>query len=228
MAATAIVAFLALGAPIQAQSNGLTAFEASQGFKPLFDGRTLAGWTGWRRDGVPGNWNVEDGTLKVSQGNDGGDIRTLETYGDFDLRLEWKVSPGGNSGIIYRCSEDGEASWHTGPEYQVYDDYGAGHRAVTGNSAGALYDMYVPSEWVLRQAGRWNETRIVILGNHVQHWLNGVKVVDGVMWSDDWNARLSKSKFRERPGFARYPSGYIALQDHGADVWYRHLRIRNL
>jgi hypothetical protein len=192
----------------------------------LFDGTTTDEWRGYNRKEMPEGWVIEDGCLHRKGA--GGDIVTREQFDDFELNLEWKVAPGGNSGIMYRVSEGDLSPYISGPEYQVLDN--AGHRDGGGEltSAGALYGMYATNVEAVKPAGEWNRARIVVSGNHIEHWLNGVKVVDCEMWSDDWNARLAQSKFANWGKYARNRRGHIALQDHGDPVWYRDISIRIL
>ena len=199
---------------------------STSGWRSLFDGRTTAGWRGYKRVDMPSGWQVVDGALtRVSRA---GDIVTADEFGDFELALEWKISPGGNSGIMYRVTEDADATYETGPEMQVLDDarHPDGQSPLT--SAGALYGLYPAPRGVVRPAGEWNAARIVVRGNHVEHWLNGVKTVDAEIGSDDWNRRVADSKFSQWPGFAKASRGHIALQDHGDWVAYRNIRVREL
>ncbi len=206
----------------------LTRLEKALGFELIFDGKTLNGWTGFRMDHPPKNWVAKDGVLTCSPGPEGGDLRTTRMYGDFELALDYKISPQGNSGIMYRSTEDHEASWQTGPEFQILDDQGHGMAADGVNSSGAAYDFYGPKGKVLRPAGEWNEVRIVACGNHIEHWMNGVKIVEYEIGSPEWTAIYKKTKFAEFPDFARHPKGYIVLQDHGHEVSFRNIRIRKL
>ncbi|MCH8273421.1 MAG: DUF1080 domain-containing protein [Armatimonadetes bacterium] len=217
------------GAPDQAgpKPNTLTAEEKREGFRLLFDGKTLNGWRGWKREAPPKDWSVKDGTMALTLGDDSGDIMTSGTFADFELRLEWKISPRGNSGIFFRVSEEFLRPWETGPEMQILDDEGY----PDGNpktSAGSDYAMHAPSKTVLRPAGEWNQVRIIANGNHVEYWLNGKKVVEYTIGSEDWNARYRASKYKDMPNFAKRKSGYIVLQDHRDVVAFRSIRIRNL
>ncbi len=212
----------------QEAPNVLTEEERALGFELLFDGESLERWRGFKREDPPAGWKVEDGVVHFTPGVEGGDIITREQFDDFDLRLEWKISEGGNSGIFFRVTEEAERTYHTGPEMQVLDDA----RHVDGGNAktstGANYALHAPSESAVRPVGEWNEARIVADGNHVEHWLNGVKIVEYELGSEEWEALVAGSKFIEWPLYGRQPSGHIGLQDHGDHVWYRSIRIRRL
>ena len=196
------------------------------GYHPLFDGQSAAGWRGYGRDTMPDGWVVDDGALHRQSG--GGDIMTDQQYQDFDLVFEWKVAEGGNSGVMYRVKESDQPAYFTGPEYQILDNAKHQDGKNLATSAAALYGLYAPMKDTVRPAGEWNEGRIVVEGNHIQHWLNGKRVVDCVMWSDDWQHRYDDSKFAPWQEFARMPRGHIVLQDHGDPVWFRNIRIKEL
>ncbi len=194
-------------------------------WQTLFDGTSLDAWRGYSTEKRSAGWVVEDGVLFRKSG--GGDLVTKEAFGDFELTLEWRVAPGSNSGIIYRVRLGDGAPYMSGLEYQVLDEaHGDAANLIT--NAGALYGMYDTDKSVMRPAGEWNQTRIVVVGNHVEHWLNGKQVVSCELWSDDWNERLKKSKFAGWPQFGRTTKGHIALQDHSDPVWYREIKIREL
>ena len=201
---------------------------AAPGWRSLFDGRNADQWRAYHGDSLPAGWQVVDGALtRVAEA---GDIVTREQFQDFELALEWKVEPGGNSGIFYRVAEAPElkAVWQSGPEFQVLDDarHPDGRRPDT--SAGACYGLYPAPRGIVRPAGEWNETRIVVQGTHVEHWLNGSRVVAFELGSGDWAERVGRSKFATMPRYGREARGHIALQDHGDWVAYRHIRIRPL
>ncbi len=206
--------------------NTLTAAERAEGWQLLFDGQTTNGWRGFRRPDMPAGWRVVDGELqRVGRG---GDIITVEQFADFELKLEWKVEKGGNSGILFRVSEEWDRTWKTGPEMQVLDDerHRDGRRRET--SAGANYALYASPPGVVRPAETWNAARIIVQGSHVEHWLNGVKVVEYELWSPEWEGLVAASKWDTLPGYGRQRRGYIALQDHGDWVAYRNIKIRPL
>lgn len=221
------LAILALGATAEtamAQPNTLTAAEKKAGWKLLFDGKTTAGWRGFKVAAPDPGWHVKDGALgpdpKTSK-----DIITKESFGDFELSFEWKISPMGNSGVMYRVTEDGEQTYWSGPEYQVLDN---AHGEKPPEQAAALYALYPPVGATPKPVGEFNQARIVVRGTKVEHWLNGVKVVEYDIASPDFKARVAASKFKAWPQFAASKSGHIALQNHGNEVWYRNLKIRPL
>ena len=207
-------------------ANTLTDSERAAGWKVLFDGKTGAGWRGYRQQTLPAGWQVKDGALTRVAG--GGDIITDEQFKNFELALEWKISPGGNSGIFYRASEDSDAIYWNAPEMQVLDDarHPDGQSRMT--AAGAAYDLYPSPAGVVKPANEWNAVRLVVNGNHVEQWLNGVKVVEYEFGSPDFQAKVKDSKFAPHPNFARNSAGHIGLQDHGDVVAFRNIKIRVL
>jgi len=209
--------------PSMAQDNTLTEEEKKAGWKLLFDGKTTEGWKGYKKDKVSDGWKVVDGAL-VTKGKSG-DICTVEEFQDFELQIDWKISPGGNSGIMYRVAETRGAPYETGPEYQVLDDekHGDGKNPLT--SAGSIYAVYPPAKKVVKPVGEWNHTKIVLKGNHVEHWLNGEKVCEAEIASEDWNARVAKSKWAKVSSYAKETKGKIDLQDHGDAVEFKNIKI---
>jgi hypothetical protein len=206
--------------------NTLTPQEHAEGWRLLFDGRTTDGWRGFRRDAMPDGWQVVDGALtRVAAA---GDIVTTEQFESFELVLDWKVSPGGNSGIFFHVTENADYVWQTGPEYQILDD--AGHRdgLTPETAAGSNYALHAPVGVAARPAGEWNTARLVVRGDHVEHWLNDVKIVSYELGSDEWKALVAASKFRDMPGYGQARRGHLALQDHGDLVAFRNIRIRVL
>lgn len=198
----------------------------SGAWQVLFDGTSVAAWRGFQMPTLPSGWRVEGGAL--TRVGEGGDIITRDQFGDFELELEWNIAPNGNSGIMYRVTEADSATYRTGPEMQVLDD--AGH-ADGGNrltSAGSAYGFYAAPAGVVRPTGEWNAVRILVDGNHVEHWLNGTRIVEYELASPDWEAKLKAGKFSEWPGYGRATRGHIALQDHGDRVAFRNIRIREL
>lgn len=222
---------LATAAPLPlacqaATPNTLTPAECSAGWQLLFDGTTTTGWRGFRMTTMPAGWQARDGALtRVSEA---ADIITTDQYANFELALEWQISPKGNSGIMYRVTEADSSSYETGPEMQVLDDEGHRDGLSRLTAAGSVYGLYPAPEGLVRPAGQWNQVRIVVNGNDVEHWLNGTQVAHYVLGSPEWAALVAKSKFRQWPGYGKAPRGYIALQDHGDWVAYRSIKIRVL
>jgi len=228
LAATAVLALLPAIAPaLSAQSpNSLTPAERAAGWRLLFDGKTTAGWRGFKMDSLPSGWQVVNGALtRVAAA---GDIVTREQFHDFELSLEWNVAPGGNSGIFYRASEDDDAIHWIAPEMQVLDDarHPDGKSRLT--AAGSDFGLYPAPAGVVKPAGAWNQVRLLVKGHHVEHWLNGVKVVEYELLSPEWEAKVKASKFAPHPRYGRNATGYIGLQDHGDRVAYRNIKIRAL
>ena len=195
----------------------------------LFDGKSVSGLRGYKMDSFPwGSWAIEDGSLKTVPGEKGIDIISDETFKDFELQLEWKLQSGGNSGIFYFATEEGDFIWQSAPEMQVLDNtaHHDGKRNVT--SAGALYDLISPIQDVSKKVGEFNEARIIVKNNQVEHWLNGTKILNYEHGSDDVKGLIANSKFASMPLFAKENIGHIGLQHHGEEVWYRNIKIRKL
>lgn len=209
--------------------NTLTEAEQKAGWRLLFDGTSLDRWRGYQRDSVPGGWTVDGSALHFEgEGENSTTLVTTETFDHFELRIEWKISPEGNSGIMYRATEEAEDPYRTGPEFQVLDNAVLDSVAGSPYQAGALYGLYVPQKDVTRPVGEYNEARIVVRGTHVEHWLNGTKLLEADIGSDAWHERVSGTKFEDYEAFAESEEGHIALQDHGHPVWYRDIKLRPL
>jgi|GEM_PF-233207 len=200
---------------------------------PLFDGKTLAGWRGYKMEGLPKSWEVRDGSI-FCNGKDKTNLITEKKYTNFELTGEWKISKGGNSGILLRVAEVTPWASSSGLEIQVID-HADGWKEVNGSSiglgqaAGALYAVYPSKNAAIKKAGEWNTVRVRIVGSKIQLHQNGVELVDADMESKDWKKRVAASKFKDSEHFNQHATGHIALQNYqGAGVWYRNLRIREI
>ncbi len=214
-----------------ARSDTVRNTVSEDGWTVLFDGSNTDHWRGFRKDHLPDAWRIEEGALAfVPDGGERGDIITRDTFGNFELTLEWKISEGGNSGIFYNVVEADryDAVWRTGPEMQVLDDEKHPDGKDPKHRAGALYDLIAPRVAAAKPVGAWNAVRIVLKDGHLEHWLNGEKVVETELWTPEWDALVAGSKFKDMPDFGKARSGRLALQDHGNRVWYRNIRIRAL
>lgn len=232
-----LLAALAVGAcasaappPPPSGPNRLSAAERAAGWRLLFDGETTRGWHVYGKQGAPG-WTVEDGALVGLGSREGGDLVSDEEFQSFELSLEWKISPGGNSGVFFHVVEDPArypGVHYTGPEYQLIDDEGFPQRLEEWQKTGANYAMHDATSRPTRPVGEWNRTRIVVDGPRVEHWLNGVKVVEYELWSADWEKRVGSGKWKDAPDYARAGRGRLALQDHGGRVYFRDIKVRPL
>lgn len=212
--------------PALPPQNVLTEVEQQAGWRLLFDGQTPRGWRGYKKDRFPDGWQVRDGCL-VRVGP-GGDICTEEEFDNFELQLEWRISAGGNSGIFFRVDESVGWPWETGPEMQVLDDAEHADGRNPKTSAGSNYALHAPVRDVTEPVGLFNRVRLVVNGPHVDHWLNGVKVVEYELGNPEWEQLVADSKFKNMPRFGRVARGRIVLQDHGDRVWYRNIKVRPL
>lgn len=230
LAALTITGSLLLTAADAPEANALTTAEKAAGWKLLFDGKTLNGWHNFKKEGVRKGWQVKDGALVCADPKDAGDIVTPEQFTWFELQLDYNISKGGNSGIMFHVTDEGGAAWATGPEFQLQDNGDAHDPQLCG----WLYALYQPPTDAktgkpldaTKPAGEWNHVRLLISPEKCEHVINGVKYFDYVLGSDDFNARVAKSKFAKMPKFAKTGKGSIALQgDHG-QVSFRNIKIR--
>ena len=214
---------------------GIVAFTpaAKKGkWETLFNGKNFDGWKKWKGGEITG-WKVEDGAM-VLVDKKGGDLLTNKEYGDFELELEWKISEAGNSGIMYHVKEGADycCPYTTGPEIQVLDD--AKHPdsfagKVGNHKAGSLYDLLPPTDMtVVKPAGEWNKARIVIQNGKGESWLNGKKVVEYELHSDEWNKHKMAEKFKDVASYGAANNGYITFQNHGSEAWFKNIKIKEL
>jgi hypothetical protein len=186
-------------------------------------------WRGYKRQDFPDKgWVIDQGAFKTIVGGEQVDLVSKQKFRNFELELEWKVSPGGNGGIFYRAAETDPEIWQTAPEIQVLDDDRHGDGKNPKTSAGALYALVAPSGKKLRSVGEFNKFRLLVQGNHVEHWLNGAKIVEYELGSASLKGLVAQSKFRDMARFGQEKEGSIGLQHHGQEVWYRNVRVREL
>jgi hypothetical protein len=183
-------------------------------------------WRGYKSETIPAAWTFTDGVL--SKARPVADIVSKDEFGDFELELEWKISEAGNAGIFYRGNEEFDHIYWTAPEYQLLDNIKASDNKTPLTRAAAAYGLY-PADGHLNPVGEWNSTRIIAKGAHVEHWLNGFKMVEYELWSPDWEAKVKASKFAAWPKYGRLTKGHIALQgDHSGTLAFRNIRIREV
>jgi hypothetical protein len=204
-----------------------SAMQSAGRWRSLFDGKTLEAWRGYKRQDAPPEWKVVDGTITKEATT--GDLVTREQFADFELEIEWKLGTGGNAGIFYRGTEEYDHIYWSAPEYQLLDDANAPDGKSRLTSAGADYGLYPSPAGIVKPAGDWNATRIVVKGNHVEHWLNGHRMVSYTLGSKDWKARVAKSKFKDYPDYGKASEGYIGIQgDHDGALALRNIKIKVL
>lgn len=202
----------------------------------LFNGKDLSQWRQAYKDSIPtSGWSVENNTLSVQKGRKGGDILTRESYQNFELVFDFKLTEAANSGIKYHVNAientQSKKTSMMGIEYQIIDDYNHPEIKDSPNSAmstGAAYLLYPPIGKKLKPAGEWNTGKIIVKGNYVEHWLNGIKIVSYFKGTDDFDARVGKTKFKDYPEYAKSNTGYIMLTDHGDQVYFRNIKVRRL
>ena len=212
--------------------NTLAAKEKQAGWQLLFDGRTTDGWHGYNMQGIPGVWSIEEGAIVVD-GKGGGeeqDVITEGVYRDFAFTVEYKLSPGSNSGIIFQVKEDTlyRYPYETGPEFQLIDHENWPDKLEDWQIHGANYAMYPPKAKPYNPAGEWNRLLLVVKGNHVTQWINGVEVVRYEKYSDEWVQLRNSGKWADYPDYGIADEGHIALQNHGTKLWFRNIKIKQL
>jgi hypothetical protein len=215
--------------PMLQKDNTLTAKEKKDGWILLFDGQTTNGWKSFK-DREQEGWAVVNGELVCKDGDikKRSDLITVDQFDNYELLIDWKIAPQHNSGIIYRCTEENGATFESGPEYQLIDDKGYPGKLSDKQLSGANYDMHAPAKQVARPAGEYNTTKIVVNKSRVEHWLNGVKVVEYDFWTPDWEKVKAISKWKDVKPYGMSKTGHIALQDHGGGVTFKNIKLRKL
>ena len=219
-------------AVMESTQNTLTDQQKADGWKLLFNGQNTDGWKFYKGN-EGNNWTVIDGTLhSTSTAEKVTDIMTADQYENFDLQFDFKVSPKGNSGVMYRVTEEFDEPYLSGPEFQVIDDKGWPEQLKDSQKTGSNYDMHAAPQDATKPAGEWNTGRIVVNGDHVEHYVNGTKVVEYDFNSEDWKKRKAASKWNDAKGYGKAKKGYIDFQahkdEHGGEIWYRNIIIKTL
>ena len=231
---TACIVLSGIFSCTETKHNTLTEDEIAQGWKLLFDGETLAGWKDYNGPALTQPWHVVDGCIQAKgEGSDeDGYIVTEKEYENFELSWDWKLSKGGNSGMLYHVFEHPlfKVPYATGPEYQLLDDDNFPEALQDWQKLGADYAMYVPDKSLMKvnPAGKWNNAKIVFDNGHVEHWLNGVKILAFEAWSDDWFERKNSGKWEDYPEYGLARKGVLCLQDHGYPASFRNIKIKEL
>ncbi len=237
-----ITAFMSTVSIVFAQDNILTKKEKADGWKLLFDGKTYDGWHTYGRDVAGKSWKIENGSLfldadaaKNLPDSEHGDLVTNDEYKNFDLKLDWKIGSKGNSGVIFYIHEDPkkyDATYETGLEMQVLDNgtptrRGHDDARLYTHRAGDLYDLLAAKE-AAKPQGEWNHIEIRCVNGKLDFYMNGVHTLSTTIWNDTWTKMIGISKFKQWPGFGTYKKGKISLQDHGEDVWFKNIKIKEL
>lgn len=220
----------------EANDTTANAVEINGEWIDLFDGESLAGWHGYNKTQPVQNWEIQDGILACTGKGDkedfGGDIVSDQEFDNFELEWEWKIAKGGNSGVMYHVVEDAKykAPYETGPEYQMIDDIDFPGELEEWQMTGANYAMNTAdkSQKELKPVGEWNTSKIIYDHGHVEHWLNGKKIVDFQEGTEEWKKEKSEGKWKDFPDYKISNTGKIALQDHGDSAWFKNIRIRSL
>ena len=214
------------------EDNILTEQETSAGWKLLFDGKTLEGWRMYQNKAADA-WGVKNGELyckgsETDKSDLRADIITTDQFENYELIIDWKISPEGNSGIMYHVTEEFEAAYLSGPEYQLIDDEGFPEKLEDWQKTASDYAMYTATSRPTNPVGQYNTSKIVVNGANREYWLNGVKVLEFEAWTPDWENRKATGKWKDTPGYGLAKKGYICLQDHGGGVWFKNIKIRKL
>lgn len=216
----------------EAPANVLTEVEKAEGWKLLFNGTNLDGWRMYKNKENK-TWSAQDGTIHCTGSTtDKSDMRadllSNDEFENFELVADWKIAPQGNSGILYLVTEEFDAPYMSGPEYQLIDDENFPEKLEDWQKSGANYAMNPPSKLAAKPIGEWNHTRIVLNKGHLEHWLNGEKVVDTEMWTPEWTKNKTTGKWKDYKGYGVAKKGHICVQDHGSEIWFKNVKIKQL
>ena len=207
--------------------NTLTAAEKDSGWRLLFDGKTIDQWRGYKSDSVPSGWSVQNGVLTKTGSSE--DIVSRDSFANFEVTFDWKLPPGGNAGFFYHGTEEYDHIYWSAPEYQLLDDAGHPDGKNRLTAAGSDYGLYPSPAGTVHPAGEWNSSRIVVNGAHVEHWMNGQKLLEYTLWSPDWKQKVAKSKFADYPDYGMAHRGLLGIQgDHDGTLELRNIKVREL
>jgi hypothetical protein len=229
---TLIASTLLLFSFLDGKDNKLTKAEKKAGWVLLFDGKTMTGWRTFKDK--PGNsWEVVNGEMHckgsvTDKSDKRADLITYKEFDNFELSIDWKIAKAGNSGILYHVTDAEDVPYLTGPEYQLIDDEGFPEKLEEWQKTGADYAMYTTTSRPVKPVGQYNNTKIIFNNGHVEHWLNGVKIVEFEAWTDDWNKRKANGKWKNASNYGKFKKGYICLQDHGSEIWFKNIKIKSL
>jgi len=220
------------GDVVDPSANTLTDAEASNGWQLLFNGKNLDGWHIFKGK-ASNTWSAENGLLHCAGSTTDksdlrGDLATDKEFDNFEFTADWKLSPQGNSGILYLVSEDFDASYLSGPEYQLIDDNNFPEKLEDWQKTGANYAMNPPLKMAAKPIGEWNTTKIIVNKGHVEHWLNGEKVADYELWTDEWKKHKAEGKWKDAEHYGSVKKGHIVFQDHGSEIWFKNVKVKQL
>lgn len=210
--------------------NQLSPDEQSGGWSLLFNGQTLDGWRGYQNKPITA-WEAAEGTIHCNGNKKDApavDLITDKEYQNFELSIDWKIAPASNSGIMFHVDEKNDATYDSGPEYQIIDDEGWPGKLEDWQHTGCNYAMQVPAHRSVNPVGQWNHTKIVVNNAHVEHWLNGEKILEYDLWSLEWKKQKAAGKWKDVADYGMARTGHIALQYHGGDVWFRNIKLKQL
>lgn len=213
--------------PVFAADNQLSSEEQAQGWQLLFNGKDMSQWRNFKKADLSDKWQIEDGAMKLTAGG-GGDILTKQQYDHFELLLDWKIAEVGNSGIFVLANETGNMIYSNAPEIQILDNERHPDNKLANHLSGSLYDMIASPPSSHKKAGEWNTVKIRLHNSELTIWQNGVQTAQVTIDSPEWQKLLAASKFATWPGFAKAKSGHIGLQDHGDQVWFKNIKIKEL